>query len=122
MRNAINWFEIPASDFDRAKKFYETILNYQMETMDLGGLKMGFLPSERGAVGGAICWGTWYKPTSDGTLVYLNGNPDLSEVLIRVAAAGGKVIIPKRQISPEFGHMAVFTDSEGNRVALHSEK
>jgi predicted enzyme related to lactoylglutathione lyase len=122
MRNALNWFEIPASNFDRAKKFYETILNYQMETMDLGGLKMGFLPCERGAVGGALCWGTWYKPTSDGTLVYLNGNPDLSEVLNRIAGAGGKVIVPKRQISPEFGYMAVFTDTEGNRVALHSEK
>ena len=122
MKNAINWFEIPVSDFDRAKKFYETILNCQMHAQDFMGFKMGFLPSDQGALGGAICWGEWYKPSTDGTLVYLNANPDLAEVLSRIENAGGKVIMPKKQISPEYGYMALFTDSEGNRVALHSQK
>jgi predicted enzyme related to lactoylglutathione lyase len=121
MKNAINWFEIPVSDFNRAKTFYETIFNYRMQTLDLGNLKMGFLPADPQGVGGTICWGEWYKPSVEGALVYLNGNPDLIEILSRVEKAGGKIIVAKRQISPEHGYMALFMDSEGNRVALQSQ-
>jgi predicted enzyme related to lactoylglutathione lyase len=122
MKNAINWFEIPVRDFDRAKKFYEKILNYTMNTQDFGGDKLGFLPSEKGALGGAICCGDSCKPSTEGVLIYINGDPDLSGILNRVEGAGGKIIMEKRQISPEIGYMAIFTDSEGNRIALHSDK
>jgi len=40
--NALNWFEIPVADFDRAKKFYETIFNYQMPESMMGPSRMGF--------------------------------------------------------------------------------
>lgn len=122
MKNAINWFEIPTLDFNRAKIFYETILGATMQTMDFGGFKMGFLPSDEGKVGGAIVNGQDYKPSADGTLIYLNANPDLAEAESRVVAAGGKVLISKRIISPEWGFMAIITDTEGNRIGLHSNK
>jgi uncharacterized protein len=120
--NALNWFEIPVSNMDRAKKFYETIFGITIPVQVMGAFTMGFLPMNQGKVSGALCQGEHYKPSMDGALIYLNGNPDLATVLSKVEQAGGKVIQPKRQITPEYGYMALFTDSEGNRMALHSNK
>ena len=120
MHNAINWFEIPAADFNRARTFYSTIFDATMETMDMMGVQMAFFSSDQGGVGGGICCGEGYQPSTVGTLPYLNGGPDLSVVLGRVESAGGKVLMPKTQISEEIGYMAMFLDSEGNRIALHS--
>jgi hypothetical protein len=122
--NTLNWFEVPVSDFDRAKKFYETVFNIQLYVMDFGGFKMGLFPATPGdgKLHGAICAGPEYTPSKDGALVYFNCNPDLQAHLDRVEAAGGKILRPKTQISPEYGNMAIFLDSEGNRVAMHSNK
>ena len=123
--NALNWFEIPVSEFDRAKKFYETIFNYQMPESQMGGARMGFLLYDFQArkVGGAIVHNPeFYTPQANGTLVYLNCQPDLQPVLDRVEAAGGKILQGKTEISPEqqLGFWALMLDTEGNRVALHS--
>ncbi len=123
-KNAISWFEIPAIDLGRAQKFYETIFNIQMIPFDTPNFQMRMFPVEdmMTGIGGAISKAEgFYKPSAtDGPLVYLNGNPDLQNVLDKIEAAGGKIVVPKTQISPEYGYMAVFTDTEGNRVALHS--
>ena len=124
MKNAINWYEIPVTDFSRAKSFYEEVLGTKMEvmTMEEMGMEMAFFPAnlEEG-VGGGIVSGPGYEPSERGSLVYLNGGEDLSNPLSRVEQAGGKVLIPKTAIG-ENGYMAHFTDSEGNRVAFHSWK
>ena len=120
MKNMLNWFEIPVSDFERGKIFYETIFATPMQSVDFGGVKMVFLPSYEGKVSGALCCGPDYKPSMNGSLIYLNANPDLNGVLNRVENAGGKILSAKKQISPEYGYMALFVDSEGNRMALHS--
>jgi uncharacterized protein len=122
-KNAINWVEIPATDLERAQKFYETIFDIRMIPMDTPNIKMRIFPLEdMMGVGGAICQAPgFYEPSATaGPLVYLNGNPDVQLVLDKITAAGGKIMVPKTQISPEYGYMAVFTDTEGNRVALHS--
>ena len=122
-KNAISWFEIPTTDLDRAQKFYETIFDIQMVSLNLEQLKMRMFPIENPMnVGGALCFNKeFYKPSStDGPLIYLNANPDVQNVLDKVEGAGGKIIVPKTEISPEYGHMAVFIDTEGNRIALHS--
>jgi uncharacterized protein len=123
--NALNWFEIPVSEFDRAKKFYETIFNYQMPENQMGPARMGFLLYDFQAqkVGGAIVHNpAFYTPQANGTLIYLNCQPDLQRVLDRVEMAGGKILQAKMQISPEqqLGFWALILDTEGNRVALHS--
>jgi predicted enzyme related to lactoylglutathione lyase len=121
--HAISWFEIPTNDIDRAQKFYETIFDMQMIPLDNPHIQMRLFPIENMMnVGGAITFNKeFYKPSAtDGVIVYLNANPDVQIVLDRIETAGGKVIVPKTQISPEYGYMAVFIDSEGNRVALHS--
>ena len=122
-KNAISWFEIPTTDLDRAQKFYETIFDIQMISLNLEQLKMRMFPIENPMnVGGALCFNEkFYKPSAtDGPLIYLNANPDVQNVLDKVEGAGGKIIVPKTEISPEYGHMAVFIDTEGNRIALHS--
>jgi hypothetical protein len=122
MENMINWFEIPAKDIARAISFYKKILNVEIHETEMMGTKMGFLPSDGKNVSGAIVQGEDYTPTSDGAVLYLNGGDDLQNPLSRIEAAGGKIIVPKTQISPEIGYFAMFIDTEGNRMALHSQK
>jgi len=123
-KNAISWFEIPTQDLERAEKFYETIFGIKLVPLDVQNLRMRMFPIEdpTSGVGGALCYNKdFYKPSStDGPLVYLNGNPDVQNILDKVEGAGGKVLVPKTQISPEYGYMAVLIDTEGNRIALHS--
>ena len=123
-KNVISWFEIPTIDLDRAQKFYETIFAISLIPLDVQNLRMRMFPIENqmSGIGGALCHNKdFYKPSStDGPLIYLNGNPDVQNVLDRVEAAGGKILVPKTQISPEYGYMAVILDTEGNRIALHS--
>ncbi|MBL7742619.1 MAG: VOC family protein [Chitinophagaceae bacterium] len=123
MKNAISWFEIPASDLVRAAKFYETIFNTRLNPLDLPNIKMRMFPIEdmMGVGGAVVDSGGFHKPSAtDGPLIYLNGNPDLQIILDRVEKAGGKIMVPKTEISPEYGFMAVIIDSEGNRIGLHS--
>lgn len=118
--HAISWFEIPASDFARAKAFYEAVLGRPIETMTMGPSTMGFLSSSPEAIGGAIVHGDGTAPSKSGTLVYLNGGDDLAVMLARVEPAGGTVAVPKTDIGSGFGYFAHFIDTEGNRVGLHS--
>ncbi|MCX6152279.1 MAG: VOC family protein [Ignavibacteriales bacterium] len=120
MVNAINWFEIPVIDFAKAKKFYESIFGYTMDAQDMMGFQMGFFKCDKEAVGGAIVKGEGYKPSTEGTVVYLNGGDDLTTVLSKVEAAGGKVVLPKTLITAEIGYWAFFIDVEGNKIGLHS--
>lgn len=121
MTHAINWFEIPVTDFARAKKFYETLFGAEIMEVPFPDGKYGMLPSDmqNGGIGGGIVQGEGFVPSDKGTIVYLNGGEDLSTPLSKVEAAGGKIIMPKTSIG-ENGFMAHFIDTEGNRVALHS--
>jgi predicted enzyme related to lactoylglutathione lyase len=124
MKHAISWFEIPTTDIDRAQNFYETIFNIKMGVMDLQQIKMRLFPLDNpmDGVGGTLVQtdGFHIPSATEGPLIYLNGNPDLQLILDRIEAAGGKIMVPKTEISPEYGFMAVFLDTEGNRIALHN--
>jgi uncharacterized protein len=120
LSNIINWFEIPVTDFERAKKFYETILGITMPTTHTGGYSMGFFPNVADKVGGAICYGEGYIPSGAGSVLYLNADPDLFVALSKVPEAGGKVLVTKTLISEENGYYAFILDSEGNRIGLQS--
>ncbi|MCD6023662.1 MAG: glyoxalase [Fibrobacteria bacterium] len=121
MANVINWFDIPAKNFERACEFYGKVLGGEMQGVDMpNGHKMGVLPGyQPDSVGGAVVSGPGYEPSDKGPLVYLNGGEDLSVPLSRVEAAGGKIVMPKTSIGKN-GFMAQFIDPEGNRVAFHS--
>lgn len=121
MKHAINWFEIPVKNFEGSKAFYEAVFQTTMETMEYMGNHCAFFPSDMqdGAIGGCIKQGEGSEPSQAGSLIYLNGGDDLANPLSRVESAGGKITLPKTDISPN-GFMAHFIDLDGNKVALHS--
>ncbi len=122
-KNSISWFEIPTANLERAQKFYETIFGINLIPMDMPQMSMRMFPIEDNMTGvsGALTHSPeFYQPMADGTLIYLNANPDVQNVLDKVEAAGGKIVVPKTYIAADIGHMGVFIDTEGNRVGLHS--
>ena len=121
LKSAINWFEIPATDFNRAVRFYSEIYEFEMPTRDMGHIRMGFFQHQSGTgTGGAVVCGDGCIPSQSGSKLYLNGGSDLLTVLDRVEAAGGTIVVGKKQITPEIGYFAIIVDTEGNRVYLHS--
>src|SRR5258708_859843 len=122
--NALNWFEIEVADIKRATKFYETIFGIEMTPMEMMGMKMALFPYDgsKGTVGGALVQSQMHKPGPTGAIIYLNANPDLALALGRVEKTGGKISMPKTLIDENTGCMALFTDTEGNIVGLHSNK
>ena len=121
MGNAVTWVEIPAKDFERAKKFYETVLKAKIDLVPVPGNKWGMLPYEMGEPHGgcAIVEGNGHEPASKGSLVYLNGGIDFSKPLSRVEKAGGKIIMDKTP-NNGFGFIALFADTEGNKIGFYS--
>lgn len=120
MKHAINWFAIPVNDIQRAAKFYSAILDADLQTAEMDGRQLAFFPADEGAISGHLFTDEHFKPGADGSLLYLNGGDDLQTVVDRIDAAGGSVVMPKTQITPEIGYFAIFMDTEGNKVALHS--
>ncbi len=118
MASAINWFDIPVTDMNRAKTFYGAVLGSDLTTADDVQGTMVILPYKDG-VGGALMQGDGYMPSQEGSIVYLSGGDDLSVPLGRVEAAGGKVLTDKMSIG-ENGFIAFFLDTEGNRIGFHS--
>ena len=120
MVNSLNLFEIPAADFERAKTFYAKVLD--AEIYDDPDRQYAYLPSDpqNGGFGGAIAFGENYVPAMTGTTVYLDGGDDLSVPLGRVESAGGTIILPKTNIGENRGFIALFIDSERNKVGFHS--
>jgi len=120
--NAINWFEIPAANFERAVAFYETILAAKLKIdTSFPDIQMAVFPYECPGVGGGIIAMEGLRPNPDGVRIYLNGGDDLAAILARVEAAGGKVLLPKTLLSEHIGYIATFRDSEGNVIGLHSQ-
>lgn len=119
MGNPITWFEIPVSDMDRARRFYEAILEIEITVHAIGSGTMGWFPADPQGAGatGALMQAESYVPSHAGTMVYFSV-PEIDDVLARVADAGGSVINPKFSLG-EHGFSGHFEDSEGNRVALH---
>lgn len=120
LRHYVSWFEIPALNLLRAVGFYNFIYGIEMETTEANGYAMALFPADNG-IGGAIVVGEGSVPSETGTLVYLNAGKDLAPVLGKVEQAGGRVILDKTLISEEDGYFALFIDTEGNKMALHSK-
>lgn len=126
--NVITWFEIPVVDSQRARAFYETILDIQMHTQYIQETneELTFFPSDpdviqatSGRVTGVLTKSAKAKPAVEGTLIYLNATPAIQTVLDKVERAGGKILVPVMNIKA--GLIAIILDTEGNRIGLHAE-
>jgi predicted enzyme related to lactoylglutathione lyase len=122
-QNMVAWFEIPVTDMDRAKKFYETVFAITIQVMDFNGILMGWFPNSQDASGatGSLIKQESYIPSEEGVLIYF-ASEDVQNELNRIEDAGGKIYQKKTLISKEHGYMAAFIDTEGNRIALYSSK
>lgn len=127
--NAITWFEIPVTNLERARKFYEFIFSIKMETMEGGNPeeKTVFFPrkpktimAKSGIVSGCLVKAKRLKPSSKGPLIYLNAYPSIQKVIDKIELSGGKLFMDKTEIPA--GMIAVFIDTEGNKLALHAAK
>lgn len=116
----VSWFEIPSVDFERAIRFYETAFNTSLRREDFGGTPMGIFQYAEPATGGCVTSSPQVKPSTDGVLVYLNAQPTVDAVLARVEKAGGKVDGPVIELPNGIGYIGFITDTEGNRIGLHS--
>lgn len=120
MESYISIFEIPATDISRAVNFYQIILNLKIEKIEMPGMQMGIFPYEGQMVPGVIVEAEGYKPSSDGVTIYLNAGDNLQIILDKVEKSGGKVLTPKTPHADGKGYFAIFLDSEGNKMGLHS--
>lgn len=120
LKNYVSWFEIPAIDIQRSVNFYNEIYGIEMGITEANGYTMAFFPADKG-IGGAVVSGQGSIPSDCGTLVYLNAGKDLDMVLAKVEPAGGRIILPKTLINEDVGCFALFIDTEGNKMALHSK-
>lgn len=120
----VGWFEIPVLDMGRAKAFYEKVFDIKIHVEQFGDTLMGWFPfptdpEAKGAGGSLVHNTSFYKPSSNGTLIYFS-SLEINNELSKVEKAGGKPLQEKTLISEDIGYMAVFIDTEGNRIALHS--
>jgi predicted enzyme related to lactoylglutathione lyase len=120
----IGWFEIPVTDIRRAKKFYDSVFEINVQLHDLGAVQMGWIlgNGDNKMLGSLMQYSDAYKPSkTEGVLIYFTSD-DVQNELDRITDAGGEILQPKTLVSPEFGYMALFLDTEGNRMALHSKQ
>jgi hypothetical protein len=120
MANQIVWCDIPVLDLNRASDFYSAVLGSMVKKEEFPGMRMGILPHNDGEVGGCLLQSAEEIPSETGPMIYLNVNSRLDEAIAAVVSHGGKIIKPKHAIGP-YGWRAVILDSEGNRIALHSD-
>ena len=120
MNHLANWIEIPVIDLDRAKKSYGAILDVHFSDMEIGAMSYALFSVDDKFNCGALIASDGRKPSQDGVTVYLNGGSDLAKVLARVKKAGGRVLVEKTPISKEAGFFGFFTDTEGNKMGVHS--
>ena len=120
--NAINWFEIPTRDMDRAVRFYEQLLGVTLKREIFGDMPHAvFVPEGRDdrSVAGALVTAPHLTPGRSGTVVYLYCADGVQATLARALKQGAQVALPHLNIG-ENGFIAIIDDLEGNRVGLHS--
>jgi len=121
-KNVVNWFEVPVEDMDRAKNFYSKLLGITLSDMPSPEMEMAVFPMVQGAENsaGALVKSSYHEPATVGTTIYFSCE-DVANQLGKVPDLGGQIVMPKTSIG-EYGFIAHIIDTEGNKVALHSQK
>jgi hypothetical protein len=128
IKNPVVWFEIYVNDMERAKRFYETVLNTKLSELPMpelpendADMKMFAFPMEMEGEGaaGALVKMKRIKAGGNSTIVYF-GSDDCSVEENRIKDSGGKVMQGKQSIG-EYGFMVLANDTEGNTFGVHSQ-
>ncbi len=116
MANRVVWFDVPVEDLGRATQFYSKVLDIEIEEAG----DVAILEHSGNDVAGTLYKRDDDKPSASGLLLYFNVSGRMDEAIEAVEQNGGKILQAKEQIGP-YGYRAIVLDSEGNRIALHSE-
>ncbi|MGJ1195673.1 VOC family protein [Sphingobacterium spiritivorum] len=117
--NPVVYFEIPATDLQRARTFYEAVFGFEFEMDNIDNNEMAIFPfkeKEKG-ISGALTKGEIYQPSLAGILVYFY-TQDITETLNTAVQNGAEILYPVTS-NGQWGFVAEFKDSEGNRIGLH---
>jgi predicted enzyme related to lactoylglutathione lyase len=117
MHTMIHWFDIPATDFDRAVAFYQQVFHVELKEEHVMADRIAVFPDSSGC----IMASPRLHPAANGTRIYLDGSPDVSTVLARAAQHGGQIVLPEMSLPDGHGQIGLFADSEGNIIGLHTE-
>jgi hypothetical protein len=121
LHHAINWFEIPVRDMDRAQAFYEALLAKPLRREPMGPQTLAVFPYDEGGAGGALLASpNAAEPSTNGTLVYLGVGPTLDAAVAGGLAAGARIATERVDLPDGMGSFVHIVDSEGNRVGLHA--
>lgn len=120
MNKIFSYVAIPSEDFERAYKFYLEITDGLIERNPDVPFPMAYFIDKEGNYVGHLFKLPTFKPSKDGPIVYMELAKDLNETIQKIEKAGGKIMMPKTLIAPTKGYWALFLDSEGNKLALHS--
>lgn len=118
MKHLVNWIEIPVTNWERAKNFYQVTLGIKFQELEAQGMQYALFPSQDSFNCGALVRGEHYKPSRDGITIYLDGGHDMDTILKHVEEAGGEIIMSKTYTGEMAGHIGIFIDSEGNKIGL----
>ncbi len=116
MANRVVWFDVPVEDLGRATEFYSKVLDIAIEEAG----DVAILEHSGNDVAGTLYKRDDDKPSASGLLLYFNVSGRMDEAIEAVEQNGGKILQAKEQIGA-YGYRAIVLDSEGNRIALHSE-
>lgn len=119
MTNTIVWCDIPVKNLDRAIKFYGSLLGARIEKQSVEGMTFALLPYGTDSVSGCLVTDEEAKPSTDGPMIYVNCDGRMPVAIASVELNGGKILKARHSIGPH-GFRAIVVDSEGNRIALHS--
>jgi uncharacterized protein len=119
--HTICWTDIPVTDLKRAIAFYSVVLDTEVTKQSAPGFEFGLLPHENENVSGCLYVAEDNQPSETGPLVYLSVEGRLDAAVEVARSRGGKVLKEKEPIGP-YGFRAIILDSEGNRIALHSNE
>jgi hypothetical protein len=120
MANCIAWCDIPVTNLDRAIRFYSALTGETVTKQEYPGFQIGLLPGTGSEVTGCLYIAkSDNQPSATGPLVYINCSGRLDDAVSQVESHGGKILTAKEKIG-NYGYRAVVLDSEGNRIALHS--
>ncbi|CAA9408010.1 MAG: Glyoxalase/bleomycin resistance protein/dioxygenase [uncultured Propionibacteriaceae bacterium] len=123
MRKVVH-FEIPVTDLDRAKDFYSSVFEWQLQTMPMPGGdytvvmttpvdEQTQMPTEPGAINGGMMQRDERTPSPVLTIDV----DAIDDALEQVEARGGATVTPRTPI-PGMGAFAYFKDPEGNVLGL----
>ena len=118
--NPVGWFEIYVQDMARAKRFYESVFQVKLDSLDTPIAEMWSFPMtmERFGASGSLVKMKGVPSGGNSTLVYFSC-ADCAVEAGRVVTSGGKIDREKMSIG-QYGFIALAIDTEGNMFGLHS--